>query len=673
MRNSDPIFWPGDTYNSSLVDQFDTYEKEAYSILQEQWLQADIDQRFVLGDQEIWGMLYGDVSDSRRQKFNFNITNNTIQMVSGYQRRNRKSSISIPIQTMAQGTADQFTKCLYYVFNKTRGYHVISDGFEQGALVQGFGLFSILKDLTTDPVSGEIRIKYKDFKSVIIDPFFRNKDLSDCRFIKTRDYMDKQEAKLLYPKFSEQIDEIPPMSSQDEQYYFMPENYQFQGGGLVAVDERWCLATREAEYLVDRETDETQEFLGDEEDLRHTFYVYGDRFKLIKKPKQTVKRYVMVNRRIMIEETKPFGLDRYPFVGVYGYFNPDTPYYSYKFKGMVRDLRDAQYLFNRRKVTDLDILEAQQQGLKMKKGALVKPEDGLNQGNGRLLVIDPRFSLDDVQPMPIIPPDPTMLQMEEMLVDVFRRISGVNEELLGSAQDDKAGILSMLRQGAGLTTLQGFFDNLDETQRQIGDLVIELIQKNWTYSKVKSVIGEEPTEEFENKAFFQYGTKIVQGVLTESQQQLEFQQLLHLFELTGGTQPILLERALEVSTIQEKDKLIERMQQAQEQAQQAQEEQRKLEMEQIQVDNATKLAYADSQHGLAEERKAKIFTDRAVAEDKLSRAETEDTASLLNLVKILKELQTVDTQNLLSKVDTLQRINSLEFDKKKEIREENVS
>ena len=33
------------------------------------------------------------------------------------------------------------------------------------------------------------------------------------------------------------------------------------------------------------------------------------------------------------------------------------------------------------------------------------------------------------------------------------KISGVNEELLGSATDDKEGILSMLRQVAGLTNL----------------------------------------------------------------------------------------------------------------------------------------------------------------------------------------------------------------------------
>ncbi len=37
----------------------------------------------------------------------------------------------------------------------------------------------------------------------------------------------------------------------------------------------------------------------------------------------------------------------------------------------------------------------------------------------------------------------------------------------------------------------------------------EMIQKGWTYNKVKQVIGEEPTPEFDNKAFFKYGAKVV--------------------------------------------------------------------------------------------------------------------------------------------------------------------
>jgi hypothetical protein len=281
--------------------------------------------------------------------------------------------------------------------------------------------------------------------------------------------------------------------------------------------------------------------------------------------------------------------------------------------------------------------------------------------------------MSDVEQMQIIPPDPTMLQMEESLKGVMREITGINEELLGSAIDDKAGILSMLRQGAGLTTLQNLFDQFDESQRLCGNIIIEMIQKNWSYNKVKQVIGEEPTPEFDNKAFFKYGCKVVPASLTESQQQLEFGQLLHLYELSGSNNPVILNRAIKLSTIQEKDELLEEMAQYEQAQQQKEEEMKQMQMQQVQVEMETKLAYAQSQKGLAAERVAKIQTDRAVAEDKLSRAEQEDTASLLNLVKTLKELQSIDTQNLLAKISTLHSINEIEFDKKQEIREEDAA
>lgn len=71
-----------------------------------------------------------------------------------------------------------------------------------------------------------------------------------------------------------------------------------------------------------------------------------------------------------------------------------------------------------------------------------------------------------------------------------------------------------------------------------------------------------------------------------------------------------------------------------------------LQMQQLQVDNETKLAYARSQDGLAQERVAKIRTDVAIAEDKLKRAEREDTSSLLNLVKVIREIQSMDVNDL---------------------------
>jgi hypothetical protein len=252
--------------------------------------------------------------------------------------------------------------------------------------------------------------------------------------------------------------------------------------------------------------------------------------------------------------------------------------------------------------------------------------------------------------------------MEEMLMQTVHRIIGVDPAAMGIDIDDKAGIITMMRQCASARNLQRLFDQFDESQRLCGDIICQMIQKNWTYGKVKQVIGEEPTAEFDNKAFFKYGAKVIQGVLTESQQQLELGQLLHLKEIFGDqTPPPVMQRIIDSMFISNKDELKQQIAEFQKQQSEQAQKMEQLQMQQMQIDNQAKISYAHSQDGLAAERIQKIQVDRAVAADKLKRAGHEDMESLLAIVKALKELQGMDTEHLKSKIETLNAINELNF------------
>lgn len=659
MRNNDPIFYPNDEINRSIKQQIDRNYADSITILQTQWAQADIDQRFALGDQELWGVLFPGLTLNNRKMFNFNIINSVLQSISGHQRQTRKSTICIPVLSPMQKTSDQLTKCLYYAHQTSGAYQVYSDSFEMGALTQGLGFISIFLDYASDPSSPDVRTRYIDMKSCIFDPYFRRPDMSDCRFFQTRQFFDKEEVMLLYPKLKNAITNLPTVNYRDDKFYYMPEVYQIQTADLIAIDEYWYLSSRMATYLVDTYTSEAQEFDGNKELLNKTLSNFGERLQVTKRPKQTVRRCILANGRVLADEPNPYGIDRYPIVPVLGYFNPDTSYYGYKFRGVVRDSRDSQFLFNRRKVADLDILESQQQGLKVKKDALVTPKDGLNSGHGRMLVIKKEAQMTDVEQMDIVPPSPVMIQMEEQLMNITYRIIGVDPAAMGIEVDDKAGIISMMRQAATARNLQKLFDNLDEAQKQVGDIFLQIIQKKWSYFKIRNVIGEEPTPEFKDKLFFKYGCKVIQGTLTETQQQLELGQLLHLREITQD--PALNEEIVQAMTIQNKDRIIEKLNASAQAQMEQQQKLSEMQLEQMRVDNETKLSYADSQKGLAQERIAKIQTDQAVAYDKIKRAQEEDTASLLNLVKGIKELQGMPTEQLMAKIDMLHRINELDF------------
>lgn len=654
MKNSDPLFYPNTDVDLEIRQQRNRNYNDCINVLQTMWYQMDVDQRFAMADQDIWGLIFPGVATYRRKIFNFNIINPIVQAISGQQRNTRKSSIAIPILKESQKTADQITKGLYHVHNQSGAYQIYSDCFELGALVQGLGFLSIYRDFSSDPVSGDIKLRYVDPKSCMFDPFMRKHDMSDCRFFETRQFFDKKEAARTYPNFADQILSLPKGTYRDDRFYYMPEVYQIQFPDMIAFDEYWYLSDRKCQYLFDMETEETQEFQGDEEDMRYILSTFKDRLKIIDGNKKTVRRTIIVNDRVLIDEPDPNSIDRYPIAPCLAYYTADTPYYAYKYRGVVRDMRDPQYLFNRLKVSNLDILDAQQQGLKIKQGSLVTPEDSLNQGHGRALFIKKDAQMTDVEQMQIIPPSPVMLQMEQMLMEITHRIVGVDPSAMGVDVDDKAGIISMMRQASTARNLQRLFDQFDEFQRLSGDIIVQMMCKNWTYGKWKQILGEEPTGEFDNKAFNKYGCKVIQGVLTETQEQLELAQILHLNEIFPGLVPPA--RIVNAMTIQNKDELIKEIQQNQQQQMQQAQKREQLELQQIQVDNQTKLSYAEGQRSLGHEREAKIETDRAVAEDKLKRAHEQDTHALLNLVKIAKELKGLDIDHLNKQVELLKAL-----------------
>ena len=347
----------------------------------------------------------------------------------------------------------------------------------------------------------------------------------------------------------------------------------------------------------------------------------------------------------MYHGPNPLGIDQYPFVPVLGYYNPQMPYFPWRIQGVVRGLRDAQYLYNRRRIIELDILESQiNSGWIYKEDALVNPKDVFLSGQGRGLALKQEASMTDVIQIQAPQVPPSMIQLSELLAREVMEISGVNEELLGSAVDDKAGVLSMLRQGAGLTTLQILFDQLDRSQRLLGKIMIDLVQANWTPGKIKKILeGEEPSPQFYNKAFGKYHAVVEEGLNTQTQKQMQFAQMLQLREV--GV-PISTKDLLEAATIQGKDKIVENaLAQEQQVAQQAQQvQQMQMQQQQSQIELAHARALADQ--GLYAERTSRVAENNSMAVERIHRANSEDESALLNKVKALKELEEMDLTHL---------------------------
>ena len=504
-----------------------------------------------------------------------------------------------------------------------------------------------------------------------MDPFFKKRDLSDCNGIWKRSFLTRSECISLLPDQRDIIEALSGQASQDGKFEFMPESFDYGNRKLLTYDEFHYRDYRNQRMLVDAESGETFEWKSNDEDSLKEFLRIYPQITVIDQEIPTVKLAVVVQGKVVYDGPNPMGIDSYPFVPVFGYYNPQIPYFPLRVQGMVRGLRDAQFLYNRNKNIIGDLWESQlHSGIKYKENALVNPKDAFLSGSGKGLALKETANMADVEQM-IAPGIPSSaMQFTEDYGKEIQKVSGVNEELLGSAMDDKAGVLAMLRQGAGLTTLQVLFDQLDSSQKLLGKLMINIIQSNFTPGKVKRIIEDEPTPQFYNKAFGKYDAAVEEGLNTTTQRQMQFAQLLQLREV--GI-PIPDDTILEAATIQNKKDLIESIKASNEQKAQVEQMQVQSELkeQEARINLANSRAHADM--GLAVERESRVNTNEQAAIENAEEAKTARTQSMLNLAKTLQEMEDVDITQIEKLINLVNLMKTQEIAGEQKLQKLNVS
>lgn len=616
------------------------------SIWQVYWTEATIDTRLEAGDTALMADLNGSLPNNNRGQWYFNRVRPLCNMVSGYQRRNRKSTIVVPLENGDQQTADQWTKILLHIFKREGLYETISDAFHQGACIAGMNLLHVYLDFRNDPVNGDVKVDNLAYNSFFIDPYFRKPDLSDCSFVWRRSYLSHSAAAALIPEHYQSIMDLPGNptgTGRDGKFQYMPESYGQTQQNRVAYDEYYYRDYRKQTLLIDKRTGDVLDVSKQENIDIKTFLEHFPETSVVEQEVPTVRLAIAIQDKVFYDG--PSGLDRYPFIPIVGYYNPMMPYFYSRIQGICRSLRDPQMLMNRRIILSADLLESQvNSGWIFKENAPVDVKHLFQTGQGRIIPLKEEAQMSDIQP--IIPPQipPSFFQLQESFAQELNQVSGINEELMGSAIDDKAGILSALRQGAGLTTLQPLFDRLDFSQKMLGELIMDVVRANYTPGKIKNILaGEEPAPLFYNKSFGKYHCMIEAGFDTESQKQMEFLQLTQLRDL-GVAVPA--KTLINAATLQKKDELIQDIQQQEQaQAQQAQSAQ-EAQVQEIQARAELAQARAQADRGLGIERISRVQENQALAQERLAQANKDDEEALLNKVKLLKEIESLDVAHL---------------------------
>jgi len=289
--NLSPEFY--DEKDRDILKRMEDFYAQSISVNQAFWGEADTDTRFYSGDQSLWNEIYGNMAINRRQQFNFNRIRRVVNMVGGYQRRNRKSTIVVPVENGDEETADQFSKIMMWANQQDNVLETISESFH-GALITGMNLLQVWLDFNSDPVSGNIRVDNCSYNSFLIDPYFRKSDLSDCNGLWKRSFLTKSECIALLPDKNEDILALMGNDNRDGKFQFMPENYNYGMKNLLTYDEFYYRDYRKQRALVDTETGETMEWDKDNEEGLQQFLQMYPRITIIDREIPTVKLAIIV-------------------------------------------------------------------------------------------------------------------------------------------------------------------------------------------------------------------------------------------------------------------------------------------------------------------------------------------------------------------------------------------
>lgn len=640
---------------SAIKNKIDAIYNANQSIWQVFWTEGTLDTRLEAGDTSLMAEINTNLTRSGSGSYYFNRVRPLCNMVSGRQRDSRKSTIVVPLENGDQETADQWTKIILHLYKKDNVYEKISDAFHQGACISGMNLLQIYIDFSDDPIFGDIKIKNLAYNQFFIDPYFRQKDLSDCNFVWVRNYLSHAEAANLMPDYYERIMNLPGNPTgmgRDGRFQYMPEAYAQTQQNLLAYDEFYYRDFRKRKILIDKNTGAFREITPGEADTTDFEFMMSLNPQIViqEQTVPTVRMAIMIQNEVFYDGPNPFGIDVFPFVPVVGYYNPMMPYFYSRIQGICRSLRDPQMLLNRRIILSADMLESQvNSGFIFKENAVIDVKHLFQTGQGRIIPLKADAAMSDIAPItpPTIPS--SFFQLQETFSKELNFVSGITEENMGFVVDQEAsGFKTALRQHAGNVSLKPLFDNLDFSQNLLGNICMKMVSANYGPIKISQILeGKQPTPFFFNKSFGKYHCMVESGFHTESQKQMQFAQLLQLRQLGIAIPDSSL---IEAATIQNKTELMQQMQEQQAQEQQTQEQQSKLQEEQVQAQIELTKARAVADQGLGLERISRVEENKALAVERRAEAEKDQEAALLNFVRAVKELQQLDINNLLQSI-----------------------
>jgi hypothetical protein len=568
-------------------------------------------------------------------------------MVTGYERQHRKQFSFVPCEGADPQTTDQYTKLVTHIAN-AGAIHEQKSKAKELAAIAGMCLAQPYLDYSEDAAQGTVKVKIWEYNSFLVDPYFRSPDMSDAQFFWCQEYISKQEAE---DRFPDKLNQIRPMSGSPQRYgsfYFLPENYNMARNDLMVLSYVWYKWKTKRKKLYSRSKNQffdiaingpTEEILYNIPDMEEVT-VDVPCWKLA----------VVLNDQLMFQGDNPLGFTKCPVVPYFWNYDPHINYYDLRVRSLVRTMRDPQFLFNYKVITNNDIATATiNAGWKRKIGAVANEDNLKKSGQGWDVIINEGYELTDVEKIiPSAVPE-SDLALAQQMADLVMKTSGIDLENW-SGQNDKqiSSLTAMIKQAANLMVFQKYFDQWDFSDKLLGDLILQIPLNNWNAEKVALYIGEEPSPLFYSKIFSTYQTIVEEADLTPTQQNLQAQQMMDINQVFGREvfSPSQIVPKLNITG---KAEIIQMLQQQEQQMAQAQEQDMLIKQSFEEAKLRELMSKAVANIARAREDHSRSESNLGLYEERLSMIERNRSLSL-------KEKQAA----LTSLLDNIQRFGEIE-------------
>lgn len=478
------MVWKNWKASRTHLEKWHTEAKESYDFVAgRQWDQADIDT----------------LTDQQRPVITFNRTGTTVDAVAGYEINGRQDVTFLPRTTDDSGPAEVESDAARYFRGECDAEDEESDSFHD-VLVCGLGCVSHSMDYDQNP-EGMLLVERVDPMEMGYDPAAIKRNLVDRRWDIRGKWMDREAARLKWPDADwttiplegateDEVDHKSPINVPENAFYRSgsSEGYDQQRNKVFVLEQTWfvlepfySVADPATGKLIEMEPDAHKK-------IKQAADAAGIPIKSVKRTKRKYKRAFVCGHTTLEEGDAPC-----PDMFHYQFMTGKRDRNQNVWFGLVRSMKDPQRWANKFLSQYLHMINSNVKGgIDYEDGAFedVSLVEQNQSKPGSMLKIAPGFFEKVRRTNPTQIPN-NVYQLMEFSVTSLRDVTGVNVELLGTAERNQPGVLEQQRKQSAMAILAPIFDSQRRYRKMAGRLEMYFIGEFLSDGRLIRISGED--------------------------------------------------------------------------------------------------------------------------------------------------------------------------------------